>query len=127
MRIAALAVVTLLVLGVVTATRARQADDPLTTARRLAGDDRQFETATATGVAFTRISSALEAAAESCGTGARCDALYAGAGWARVSAVGVLRCTRPGIFDARARLRRYVARLESDAPPPTPPPPVTCR
>jgi hypothetical protein len=102
--------------------------DPLAHARQLAADEGGFDTATSAGVTLTRISRDLEAAADDCASSdgaraARCSSLYAGAGYARVSAAGVLRCTRPGVFDARAELRRYLDALVAgrDPQPPAPP------
>ena len=116
---AAVVIVLLLVVAVVVVVlRARQ--DPgaraLHHAQQLVADDDNFVTATESGVTFTKVSSALEDAADDChpANTARCANLYASAGYARVSAVGVLRCTRPGVFDARHAMRTLLDRLDAD-------------
>jgi hypothetical protein len=104
-------------------------------ARRLAGEDANFATATEAGVTFTRISRRLQEGAESCREDAsddrereRCDVLFTASAYARVSAVAVLRCTRPGVFDARASMRGYLDALAaSDDADPALPATIRCR
>jgi hypothetical protein len=104
----------LLALGVI-ASRTLGRDDPLGEARSMAADDGGFESATRAGVTLTKISERLESAGDRCLTSRTrkqsCDAFFAAAGYSRVSAVGILSCTAPGIFDARATLRDYLERL----------------
>ena len=133
---AAVAAALVVVAGVVAAETA--SPSPVEEARRLVRADENFATATEAGVTFTRVSSRLQSAAEACRRSpsspgdavrqARCDGLFSGAAYARVSAVAVLRCTRPGVFDARASMRTYLDALAStdDASPPLPPV-VRCR
>ncbi len=103
-------------------------DDPLQDARALVADDEGFGSATRSGVTLTRISERLEAAGERClaEDGGNCDALFAGAGYSRVSAVGILRCTAPAIFEARAALRNYLERLSDGDPALNTPDAVRC-
>ncbi|HUP85460.1 MAG TPA: hypothetical protein VM143_07315 [Acidimicrobiales bacterium] len=101
----------------------------------MARDDANFATATDAGVTFTRISRRLQHEAEACRADAsddrqrgHCDALFSASAYARVSAVAVLRCTRPGVFDARTSLRGYLEGLAaSDGADPALPPTVRCR
>ena len=126
------------VLGVVVLVATRSSGpSALDEARRLVRSDANFATATETGVTFTRVSRHLQSAAESCRSSssstdlagrARCDGLFSGAGYARVSAVAVLRCTRPGVFEARASMRSYLDALAaSDDAMPDLPPVIRCR
>ena len=116
------AAVVLLIVAVAVAVVLRDGssngDRRLHDAIRLMDDDDNFATATESGVTFTKVSTDLEAEGDRCkprtdGT-ARCDALYAAAGFARVSAVAVLRCTRPGVYDARRAMRTYLEALAKD-------------
>lgn len=111
---------------VVLVQRGDDASASLDHARRLVADDANFATATDAGVTFTRISRHLQNEAEACRSsnagGVRCDALFSGSAYARVSAVAVLRCTRPGVFDARTSMRSYLDALSAsdDADPALP-------
>ena len=102
--------------------------DGLARADALVRDDDNFATATESGVTFTKVSTTLEQEADDCrpATAPRCETLFAAAGYARVSAVAVLRCTRPGVFDARTSLRTLLHDLERE-PAPDIPVVVTCR
>ena len=134
-RAAAAVVGALLVLGLVAvAVHVARAggSSPLAHARRLAADEGRFSTALDAGRTFALVSQDLQRAGDEC-TGhpsspaARCAALYAGAGYARVSAAGILRCTRPDVFTARATLRRELDVLAGSATAaPSPPPVVSC-
>lgn len=137
-RRAVVASAAIVLVAVVTLAAVRSsAPTPLEEARRLVRSDANFATATETGVTFTKVSRRLEAAAESCRSGAtasdvtrrtRCDALFSGAAYARVSAVAVLRCTRPGVFEARASMATYLDEVAaSDDAAPALPPIVRCR
>jgi hypothetical protein len=103
------------------------AKGPLDEARHLVADDGNFATATDTGLTFTRISTVLQSAGEQCrkdgGPGATCDARFAGAAYARVSAASVLTCTRPGVFEARAAMRTFLDELATTKAADTPPDP----
>lgn len=85
-------------------------------------------TALRAGETTAEVSDVLLAVAdvEGCGrTGSRrCRSLLETAAWTRVSAVRVLRCTRPGVFALRNDLRLAIdALLEGDGldqPPPLP-------
>ena len=96
----------------------RSTEDPgdraLRHAHALVADDDNFVTAIETGVTFTKVSTDLERAADDCKPerAPRCENLDAAAGYARVSAVGVLRCTRPGVFDARRAMRGLLVELQ---------------
>ena len=128
----------LLVVAAVVLVRARPSPSPVDEARRLVRADDNFATATEAGVTFTRVSSRLQSAAEDCRRSVsstddttreeRCDGLFSGAAYARVSAVAILRCTRPGVFEARTSMRTYLDALAAaeDAVPPLPPV-VRCR
>jgi hypothetical protein len=107
----------LIALGLVVTVARLRDGDPLDRARDLVADDGNFATAIESGVTFTKVSTALEDAADDCepATEARCENLYAAAGFARVSAVGVLRCTRPGVFDARQAMRTLLDDLDDAA------------
>jgi hypothetical protein len=130
----AIAAVALLAgLGAVAMTALRGGRDPgaraLGHARDLVADDANFATAIESGVTFTKVSTDLEQAADDCkpSNGPRCENLYAAAGYARVSAVGILRCTRPGVFDARQSMRGLLRDLDDDAGEATIPAVVNCR
>ena len=133
--IASAVVVTLVLLGFAAARSSESS--PVDDARHLVRSDRNFATATETGVTFTKVSRHLESAAETCRSAtrstdlerqARCDGLFSGAAYARVSAVAVLRCTRPGVFEARASMRAYLDELAaSEEAAPALPPIVRCR
>jgi hypothetical protein len=127
----ALLLVSVLAVAVLQRRGPGDASDRLRDAIGLVADDDNFATATESGVTFTKVSTALEGAADRCrpaddGT-ARCDALYASAGFARVSAVAILRCTRPGVYDAREQMRTYLEALaKDDRAAPAVPPVITC-
>lgn len=108
-----MAALAVMVIGVL-AARTVGDNDPLRVAQALAADDDGFGSATQSGVTLTKVSERLESAGERCLASAKpgnCDALFAGAGYSRVSAVGILTCTAPGIYDARVALRAYLERL----------------
>jgi hypothetical protein len=93
------------------------ASSPIDRAQALVAADDNFATATESGVTFTKVSRALEDAGDDCREDrdghAECDSFYAASGYARVSAVAVLRCTRPGVFDARASMRQLLDQLDA--------------
>lgn len=97
----------------------RPSDDGLTQAVAVLEDDRAFATATDAGVSLVQVSSLLQDAAEACqskdAASARCDALFTGAAYSRVSGVSVLTCTRRGIAEARTEMSRYLETLQRDA------------
>ena len=131
-RVVTAAAVALLAVAVAVAVL-RAGQDPggraLGHARDLVADDANFATAIESGVTFTKVSTELEHAADDCepSSALRCENLYAAAGYARVSAVGVLRCTRPGVFDARQAMGALLRDLDDDARATTIPAVVSCR
>lgn len=136
--VAVAAAVLVVVVAVVVVVARSSSSTPVDDARELVRADDNFATATEAGVTFTRVSSRLQSAAEQCRRSspppdeatrqARCDGLFSGAAYARVSAVAILRCTRPGVFEARASMRTYLDALAaSEAAAPALPPVVRCR
>lgn len=128
----------LVVAGFAAAAMTRSEPDGLARARSLLEEDRSFATATDAGVAFTRISIALQDAGESCGerdgrggnaatSPPRCPHLFAAAAYSRVAAVQVLPCTRRGVAEARSALRSYLRRLQADVGTVAPPLPECSR
>jgi hypothetical protein len=89
-------------------------------ARAVVDDDDHFATAEAAANALLQISSLLGAEAEECSSddagGSRrdCRAYFAGAGHARTGSIGLLRCARPEVFDAREAMRSYLETLDDD-------------
>ena len=84
------------------------------------GEDAAFDTAEAAGNAFVRVGVALREQAEDCARDGgpaprKCDPYFAGSAQAQVMAVQVLRCTRPGVFEARSSMRTYLEALRDDA------------
>lgn len=127
----AVAVAVLLAVAVIAAIPRMRGGDPIAQARTLANDDDAFATATSAGVTFAKVSRMLERAGDSCSDedsaqASRCAALFAGAGYARVSAVGVLRCTLPARYDARRGLVAYLDAVAGDEAAHEPPPVVSC-
>lgn len=110
---------------------ARPAPDGLAKSKALVADDARFVTAQGSGLTFVKVATLLRAEAESCAKrraqgSPRCAALFSASAYAQVSAVLVLDCTRPGVFDARQSMRRYLDALSRDPPPPDVPTPVKC-
>lgn len=103
---------------------------PIARAQEMVAEDRNFATATSTGVTFIRIATLLREAAESCADDdglddPRCEALFSASAYAQITAVQVLPCTRPGVFTAREHLRGYLTALRAGKTP-DPPPPTVC-
>ncbi len=102
-----------LVVGGVVVMRATASTAPLAAARRGLESDADFTRASDAGAALTRVSEHLERAAHGCDhTPTRCADLFTAAAFARVGAVGVLRCGRPEIFEFRSGMRSYLAALD---------------
>lgn len=103
---------------------------PLDEAKALVEDDVNFETAFSTGQTFLDIGKVLKRAGEACEDDKGpnhpdCDVMFTANAYATISAVDVLRCTRPGVFDARETMRTYLAELAANKHP-DPPRGVTC-
>jgi hypothetical protein len=118
-----LATATLIVGGGVAAL-ARRPPPPIERARKLVADDRGFVTARESGLTLIAVARLLRDSAESCRrrtpTSSTCADLFAGTAYAQVSAVRVLRCTRPGVFDTRKRMREYLDGLHAGTQPRVP-------
>lgn len=87
-------------------------------------DLERFRTATSSGVAFARVASLMKTAGEECvadqGAPPRCDGFFTASATAQVTAATVLRCTRPGVFDARRNMIAYLQALEEGGDPQPP-------
>jgi len=113
-----------IVIAVIAASRLSRGNPFVGEAVAVISDDARFETATDAGVAFARVASLLQEAGEDCGGDAdECGRFFTAAAFAQVTAVHVLDCTRPGIFEARRAMRTYVSAIDDDAEPVPPPPP----
>jgi hypothetical protein len=132
-RLAAMALAAALVLVVIAiaALVTRHPPTRVDRARALVADDARFSTAEETGVTFIGVAQLLRDEGESClkrkgATASTCASFFSGSAYAQVSAVQVLNCTRPGVFDAREAMRRYledIARGRDSSVPAA----VTCR
>lgn len=101
-------------------------------ARSWVDDDAAWATATQSGETLAEIATVLrdEAEASGCdvdGGRARCSSLYRVVAWAETSAVAILGCTRPGVFETRAAARIVLDELADGRTVSEPPPLPTCR
>jgi hypothetical protein len=104
-------------------------------ARNLTDDDAGFGSARESAGTLSRVSDLLAAQAERCearrdaddpSAAASCRPYFAAAAYARIASVGVRRCSRPELFDARQAMDRYLATLEAAPEAASVPPPPRC-
>ena len=102
----------------------RRPPSPVERAQKVVASDARFATAHESGFALLKVAQLLRQQAESCRghdpTSQDCADLFAGTAYAQVSAVSVLQCTRPDVFDTRERMRTYLAQLRKGAHPQVP-------
>lgn len=108
-------------------------ESPIDEARGWVDDDDAWATAVQSGETLAEIAGVLRADAASAGCAddapelsTTCAARYRVAAWAEVSAVAVLRCTRPGVFAVRGDARAALDAVAAGAGPTEPPPLVDC-
>ena len=111
-------------------------DGPSPSATRVAAellrDDARFGTTAEAASTFLRVSEELAAEAERCEAGDgrsdrdRCRRYFASAAYARVAAVGLVKCSRPEVFAARADMLDHVEALAADPADAAVPPPPRC-
>lgn len=85
----------------------------LAAARHDLASDSRFYNGPAAGAVFASASASLLRDGKACerhwgAADGRCRSRLAGAAWAQVSAVALLRCTQPGVFQARHDLQVYL-------------------
>ena len=100
-------------------------------ARQAAEDDGRFGTTAEAAQTFLHISEVLATEAEHCDRDEtrprrECRSYFGAAAYARVASVGVVRCSRPELFDARQAMKGYLRQLEDDPAAATVPPPPRC-
>jgi hypothetical protein len=105
---AVVAVIAAVGVAVVVARRDR---GPLAGPRDLIGRDAGWDSAGHAAETLAAVGEDLLRAGKACGAGAHCDDILSASAWAQVSAVLVLRCTRPVIFRTRADARALVDSL----------------
>jgi len=130
-RSAAVAIVVAVVAVAATAMAVQRHDTPRTLAGAIstASSDRRFASTPRAANSLVEISQILTLEARQCVAhhGASyppCSARASGAAVAQNEAVAVLRCTQPGVYEARQGIRRYlegIRRLDIDSRAPTPP------
>ena len=84
---------------------------PLDRARALVEDNGTFSTAVESGDTFAHVGELLRDAADECET--RCAGVREASAYAQVLAADVLRCTQPGIHDARAAVLALLAAVKA--------------
>ena len=109
----------LAIAGIGAAVAHRDAESGVDEAVRLVADDAGWSGAEVSANTMLAISTALRRDAESCAketsaADARCRPLFAGSAHSHAGAIGLLRCTRVDLFDAREAMRTYVAALRDD-------------
>jgi hypothetical protein len=87
----------------------------------VADEDDRWTTPNESANTMITIGELLRRDAEACATdhspGApECKPFFAGSAHAQAGSVGLLRCTRVELFDAREAMRSYLSVLASDAP-----------
>lgn len=100
------------------------------------GDQKRFATSAQGGQTVADISTELRAEGSECrdkkDTPARCAALLSAAGFTAVTAVQMLDCTAPDVYDARIALRAYLRKVRdfiddgATGAPPALPKVITC-
>ena len=90
---------------------------PMQRAQHELDDDSSFTRGSDAGLAFTRASAHLQAAAERCGDDSHCARLFTAAAFLRVAALDALDCRRPELFEMRAALAAYIDALADGADP----------
>lgn len=114
--VAIVAVVVALVAGYL--VFGRRSPSGLTATRTWLTQDSRFTSGPTAGQTFAKISATLLTDGKACehdhpGRDPRCVARLSGAAWANVTAVNLLNCTAPGVFQARTRLSRYLAAVDA--------------
>jgi hypothetical protein len=123
---AAVVVVLALALGVGLVLVRRHAG-PLATARELTAEDSGWDGAAHAAETLASLGEDLLREGKACGHGPHCDDILSASAWAQVSAVLILRCTRPAVFQTRTDARALVTTLaHSPHERPTLPPTPTC-
>jgi hypothetical protein len=105
---AAVAVVAAIGVAVVVGRRDR---GPLAGPRGLITRDAGWDSAGHAAETLASVGEDLLQEGKACGRGPHCDDILAASGWAQVSAVLILRCTRPAIAQTRADARTLVTAL----------------
>ena len=91
---------------------------PLDEAIGIVGDDQGFGTGLEAAERFGRVGQLLGEVAEDCtpGDALHCDGVKAAAGYARVLAAHVIRCTAPGRFEARVGFAEFLDAVVAASP-----------
>ena len=118
--------VLIIAIGGVAAALAFRGPSPFDKALEMLESEDGFATATDAGTTLVRVSSLLQDAGEDCAGDSgdddpECVELFVAAGYARVNAVSVLTCTKPGIFEARQSMRTYLLDLDEEGEAKQPP------